>query len=103
MCVFRIGRVLFYNHRIFVDVTEFSQPGLNIYIRPTIVFNNSLPFSVDLAVQNPGYEGKFTAIDSGKEVQVLDADVSKSILRVNVSNKLPRELVWVIYKQGSLV
>ncbi len=70
--------------RIIIDPHKFSI-GLNIYLRPSVVFLNYLPFAVDLEASTNTYKGQCEFVQSGHNVQILDAEISKSNIGVIVS------------------
>ena len=73
---------------LFFAETKGDRPGLKIYLRPTVIFSNFLPFSVQLGTVTGKYDGQFNNVEPGNQIQVLDADITKSSLKVNVGNQI---------------
>lgn len=58
---------------------------LKIFLRPSVFFINYLPVAVKLSTSTDKYEGSSKVVESGRQIQVLDADVSRSTLKAEAS------------------
>ncbi|XP_076814167.1 intermembrane lipid transfer protein VPS13A-like isoform X3 [Clavelina lepadiformis] len=62
----------------------FAEPGIEIHLRPPVIFCNYLPFSINIGAIGVAYEGKPRTLEAGNVIPAMDIEMGKSKLRVKI-------------------